>query len=133
MTAPISFESKTLRARRGPSPSTTFTTQIGEGEIEIIKEHSAIEEKAYRDSWGMGLQSYLSMLHERLNLIAQLLAPSAHIYVHLDYRLSHYARVLLDEHFGIDAYRNESSFQIVGSKWGSIARVLGGKRSPSRL
>jgi adenine-specific DNA-methyltransferase len=80
----------------------SFTTQIGEGEIEITKEHSAIEEKAYRDSWGMGLQSYLSMLHERLNLIAQLLAPSAHIYVHLDYRLSHYARVLLDEHFGID-------------------------------
>jgi len=84
-----------------------FSTQIGESELELTKEQSIIEEKAYRDTWGYGLQSYLSMLAQRLELMRTLLSPSAHIYVHLDYRLSHYARILLDELFGLDAYRNE--------------------------
>jgi adenine-specific DNA-methyltransferase len=85
----------------------SFNALIGEGDIEVTKEQSAIEEKAYRDTWGAGVSSYLSMLLPRLDLMAALLAPSGQIYVHLDYRLSHYARVLLDELFGIDAYRNE--------------------------
>ena len=66
----------------------SFTSQIGDVGLEITKEQSVIEEKAYRDTWGMGLKSYLSMLNDRLDLLKQLLTPSGHIYVHLDYRLS---------------------------------------------
>jgi len=85
----------------------SFTAPIGDGDVEVVKEQSAIEEKAYRDTWGAGIASYLSMLAPRFDLMASLLAPSGQIYVHLDYRLAHYARVLLDERFGADAYRNE--------------------------
>jgi len=89
----------------------SFTAVIGDSGEEVVKEQSAIEEKAYRDTWGGGLTSYLSMLAPRLDLMADLLAPGGHIYVHLDYRLSHYARVLLDERFGMDAYRNEITWK----------------------
>lgn len=85
----------------------SFTVPIGDDDIEVTKEQSSMEEKAYRDTWGAGVSSYLSMLYPRLEFMAALLAPSGHIYVHLDYRLAHYARVLLDELFGVDAYRNE--------------------------
>jgi adenine specific DNA methylase Mod len=54
-----------------------------------------------------GIASYLSMLAPRLDMMGSLLTHTGQIYVHLDYRLSHYARVLLDERFGVDAYRNE--------------------------
>ncbi|HAB19508.1 MAG TPA: DNA methyltransferase [Verrucomicrobiota bacterium] len=89
----------------------SFTAQVGDGTIELTKEGSAIEEKAYRDTWGQGLQSYLGMLYSRLTIIRELLSPKGHLYVHLDYRLSHYARVLLDELFGMDAYRNEIAWK----------------------
>ena len=85
----------------------SFTTEIGESGEEITKEQSSIEEKAYRDTWGRGISSYLSMLSARLDLLAELLSPCGHIYLHLDFRLSHYARILLDERFGMAAYRNE--------------------------
>ncbi|MDA8351519.1 MAG: site-specific DNA-methyltransferase, partial [Pseudomonadota bacterium] len=87
----------------------SFAAAVGDEDLppEVSKEQSAIEEKAYRDTWGKGISSYVAMLAPRLDLMADLLAPSGQIYVHLDYRLSHYARVMLDERFGIDAYRNE--------------------------
>ncbi len=85
----------------------SFSTQVGELSIEIEKDQSSIEEKAYRDTWGAGISSYLSMLYQRLNVLSLLLKASGSIYVHLDYRLSHYARVLLDELLGVDGYRNE--------------------------
>jgi adenine-specific DNA-methyltransferase len=85
----------------------SVTTQVGEDGLDLGKDQSVIEEKAYRDTWGGGLTSYLAMLSSRLDLMAGLLAPTGHIYVHLDYRLSHYARALLDERLGMDAYRNE--------------------------
>src|SRR5438309_3558754 len=40
----------------------SFTAPIGDGDLEVTKEQSAMEEKAYRDTWGRGLESYLSML-----------------------------------------------------------------------
>ena len=89
----------------------SFAALVGDGDLELNKEQSSIEEKAYRDTWGRGISSYLSMLSSRLDLMADLLSPSGKIYIHLDYRLSHYARVLLDERFGIDAYRNEIAWK----------------------
>lgn len=47
------------------------TSEIGESEeaLEVVKEHSAVEEKAYRDTWGSGTASYLSMIGDRLRIM----------------------------------------------------------------
>src|SRR6266480_4368695 len=58
----------------------SFAAPIADGDFEVVKEQSAIEEKAYRDTWGAGIASYLSMLAPRLDLMASLLAPSGQIY-----------------------------------------------------
>ncbi|PGH37834.1 MAG: site-specific DNA-methyltransferase, partial [Candidatus Nephrothrix sp. EaCA] len=47
------------------------------------KKQSVIEEIAYRDTWGKGISSYLSMMHERLKLMRNLLAEDGSIYVHI--------------------------------------------------
>jgi DNA modification methylase len=84
-----------------------FKIQIGEEAEEITKEHSIIEEKAYRDTWGRGLDSYLQMMYERLVLMKELLAENGSIYVHLDYRVVHYVKLIMDEIFGYENLINE--------------------------
>jgi DNA modification methylase len=84
-----------------------FKIQIGEDAEEITKEHSIIEEKAYRDTWGRGLDSYLQMMYERLVLMKELLAENGSIYVHLDWHVGHYVKVMMDEIFGYENFRNE--------------------------
>jgi adenine-specific DNA-methyltransferase len=71
------------------------------------KKQSIIEEIAYRDTWGKGISSYLSMMYERLKLMHNLLAVDGSIYVHVDYRVSSYLKLLLDDIFGVDNYKNE--------------------------
>jgi len=85
----------------------SFRTQIGEGNIMITKEQSIIEEKAYRDTWGKGVDSYLQMMYERLILMRELLSEIGSIYVHCDYRVNSHMRLILEEIFGSDNYRNE--------------------------
>ena len=84
----------------------SFTAQIGDGDLEVTKDQSIIEEKAYRDTWGQGLTSFLAMLASRLVLMRDLLCDTGAIYIHLDYRLSHCIRVCLDEIFGSENFRN---------------------------
>jgi adenine-specific DNA-methyltransferase len=74
---------------------------------EVVKEPSAIEEKAYRDTWGQGLASYLQMMYDRLVLMRELLSLKGSIFIHLDWHVGHYVKVILDEIFGIDNFRNE--------------------------
>lgn len=85
----------------------TFKAQIGESFDEIEKKQSMIEEKAYRDTWGKGLESYLSMMRDRLTLIRDLLSPKGTFYLHCDWHVGHYLKVMLDEIFGIDNFLNE--------------------------
>jgi adenine-specific DNA-methyltransferase len=85
----------------------SFETQVGETGESILKEHSVIEEKAYRDTWGMGTTSYLSMMWQRLRLMYQLLSPTGSIYVHCDWHMNGGLRMLLDEVFGADRFINE--------------------------
>lgn len=85
----------------------SFTAEIGESGEEIIKEQSAIEEKAYRDTWSNGLPSYLSMLSERLATIRDLLADGGSFFLHVDWHVVGPLRVLCDEIFGEDTFRNE--------------------------
>jgi DNA modification methylase len=84
----------------------SFEVQIGGG-VEITKEPSAMEVKAYRDTWGKGLQSYLQMMYDRLVLMKELLANNGSIYVHLDRHVGHYVKIILDEIFGKENFINE--------------------------
>ena len=73
----------------------------------FVKEPSIIEMKAYRDTWGGGLDSYLKWFYETVALISELLRDDGYIFVHLDYRVSHYAKAILDEIFSDKNFRNE--------------------------
>ena len=84
-----------------------FTLNIRVEEEEMMKEASAIEMKAYRDTWGQGLASYLQMMYDRLVLMRDLLAETGAIYVHLDYRVVHHIKLILDEIFGKENLVNE--------------------------
>jgi len=77
-----------------------FSINMKVGDAEWTKEASIIEEKAYRDTWGKGLDSYLQMLYERLVLMRDLLADTGSIYVHLDWHVGHYVKLMMDEIFG---------------------------------
>ena len=66
---------------------------------------------AYRDTWGQGTDSFLSMMYERLILMKDLLADDGSIFVHCDYRLSGRMRLLLNEVFGDDGFANEIIWQ----------------------
>ena len=66
-----------------------------------------IEQLAYEDTWKDGLDSYLSMMRDRLEVLKALLAPSGSIYVHCDWHAGHYLKVLMDEVFGYDKFQGE--------------------------
>jgi adenine-specific DNA-methyltransferase len=85
----------------------TISTTIGEDELDVTKEQSLIEEKAYRDTWGRGLDSYLAMLSSRLDLARHLLSERGSIYVHCDWRANSVIRLLMDEIWGMGSFRNE--------------------------
>ena len=77
------------------------------GGEEVVKEASGLEELAYRDTWGRGADSFIAMLYERLLLMRDLLADDGSIYVHCDWRVDSYIRLILDEVFGKENFRNE--------------------------
>jgi len=75
------------------------------------KKETIIEELVYRDTWGKGLDSYLQMMYDRLVLMRELLVDNGSIYVHLDWHVGHYLKVLMDEVFGKKNFRNEIVWQ----------------------
>ncbi len=92
----------------------SFTATIGDNPdteedetTSFVKEPSIIEQKAYRDTWGKGLDSYMQWFYETALLLKELLAEDGSIYVHLDWHVSHYAKAILDEVFGYENFRNE--------------------------
>ncbi|MDO8639575.1 MAG: site-specific DNA-methyltransferase, partial [bacterium] len=91
--------------------------KIGDGEDEesFTKKPSVIEEIAYRDTWGKGADSFIAMIYERLKLMHDLLAEDGSIYVHCDHRVNSYMRLIMDEIFGKDSYRNEIVWSYQGS------------------
>ena len=92
----------------------SFTAQIPQDpdddnpeSLSFTKQPSIIEQKAYRDTWGRGLDSYLQWFYETALLLRELLAEDGSIYVHLDWHVSHYAKAVLDEIFGYENFLNE--------------------------
>ncbi|MBI4377460.1 MAG: site-specific DNA-methyltransferase [Nitrospinae bacterium] len=75
--------------------------------IEFTKEPSVIERLAYKDTWAGGTDSYLDMLYPRLQLMKRLLAEDGSIYIHIGSNMSHYIKIMLDEIFGRDCFRND--------------------------
>lgn len=86
----------------------TVDIDLDEGAgVQAKKEPSLVEILAYRDTWRQGLDSFLTMLRQRLVLLKDLLAPTGSIYVHLDWHAVHYVKVLMDEVFGYENFVNE--------------------------
>ncbi len=100
----------------------SFKTSVGEQEEQVFKDQSIIEEKAYRDTWGDGLSSYLGMIRNRLVLLYELLCSSGTIYVQCDHRVNALLRIVLDEVFGQDNFMNHV---IWGYKTGGIPESIG--------
>ena len=84
-----------------------FSMDIEIGGETFHKEPNLLEQIAYRDTWGRGADSFISMIYERLILMRDLMAEDASIYVHCDYRVNSFIRCAMDEIFGRDRYRNE--------------------------
>lgn len=89
----------------------SFITEIPDAEESFIKEPSILEQKAYRDTWGHGVDSYVKWFYEAAVLLRELLTETGTIYVHLDSHVGHYAKVVMDEVFGPDSFINEIIWQ----------------------
>lgn len=73
----------------------------------IEQRPAVLEQFAYSDTWSDGTASYLAMLVPRLVLMRELLSDQGSIYVHLDWHVGHYAKLILDDIFGKSNLRNE--------------------------
>lgn len=100
------FDSKADYSHKMTISSSPSGRRQGEG-IEFTKEPSVIERLAYKDTWAGGTDSYLDMLYPRLQLMKRLLAEDGSIYVHLDWHVGHYVKVVLDEVFGRENFINQ--------------------------
>jgi len=94
--------------------------EVGDGGDTFTKRPNILEEIAYRDTWGKGADSFISMIYERLILARDLLADDGSIYVHCDWRVSGYVRLVMDEVFGSEKFRNQVIWKRTGARSGSI-------------
>ena len=84
-----------------------FSMDIEIGGDTFTKRPNVLEELAYRDTWGKGADSFIAMIYERLVLMRDLLAEDGSIYVHCDWRVNAFMRVVLNEIFGNDNFVNQ--------------------------
>lgn len=106
-----------------------YRTKIHLPGSDISQKPTVIEQFAYSDTWKDGTASYLRMICPRLILLRELLADTGSIYVHLDWHVGHYVKVLMDEIFGKENFRNEiiwrrSYSHNDGNKFGVIHDTL---------
>jgi adenine specific DNA methylase Mod len=99
-----------------------FSMDIEIGGETFHKEPNLLEQVAYRDTWGRGSDSFISMIYERLILMRDLLAPEGSIYVHCDWRVNSFIRAVLDEIFGRVRFRNEIIWQKIRSSKAQSAK-----------
>ena len=93
---------KKVYIRRNPK----VVAAIAQSESELnIEELKAFEEKMYGDVWDK--ERYLNWMYENLMAMKSIMSDEASIYVHLDYHIGHYVKILMDEIFGEDNFRNE--------------------------
>ena len=93
---------KKVYIRRNPFVAKAIEQAESELDIEELK---AFEEKMYGDVWDK--ERYLNWMYENLMAIKSVMSDTASIYVHLDYHIGHYVKILMDEIFGEDNFKNE--------------------------
>lgn len=76
-----------------------------------LDDGATLRRTAYRDTWGQGLDAYLAFMSDTLVLLRELLADDGALFVHCDWRANAYLRVLLDELFGPQCFRNEIAWR----------------------
>jgi DNA modification methylase len=84
-----------------------FSMDIEIGDDTFTKKPGILEEIAYRDTWGKGADSFIAMIYERLILMRDLLAEDGSIYVHCDWRVNGFLRLVLDEAFTRENFVND--------------------------
>lgn len=102
--------SKTVYIRQNPKLAKALKQAEEELEIEDLK---SFEEKMYGDVWNK--EKYLNWMYENLCAIKSVMSETASIYVHLDYHIGHYVKILMDEIFGEDNFRNEIIWKRTGA------------------
>jgi site-specific DNA-methyltransferase (adenine-specific)/adenine-specific DNA-methyltransferase len=84
-----------------------YRTKVTLPGLDLEQKPTVIEQFAYGDTWKDGTVSYLKMLYPRLALMRELLSDTGSLYVHIDWHVGHYVKILLDEIFGKQNFRNE--------------------------
>jgi adenine-specific DNA-methyltransferase len=84
-----------------------YRTKVNLPGVELEQKPTVIEQFAYSDTWSDGTASYLAMITPRLILMRELLADTGSIYVHLDWHVGHYVKLVADDIFGKDNFRND--------------------------
>ena len=115
---------KKVYIRRNPK----VAESIAKAEEELdVDEFKAFEEKMYGDVWDK--EKYLNWMYENLVAIKSVMSDTASIYVHLDWHIGHYVKILLDEIFGEDNFINE--FNANRGSESSVIGLYNTKRSVS--
>ena len=99
-----------------------FSMDIEIGGETFHKEPNLLEQIAYRDTWGRGADSFISMIYERLWLMKDLMHPEGSIYVNCDWHVSHCLRMAMDEVFGREHFCNEIIWYYYNKMQGNINR-----------
>jgi len=99
-----------------------YRTKITLPNVNLNQKPTVIEQFAYADTWKDGTVSYLKMIYPRLALMRELLSEKGSIYVHIDWHVGHYVKILLDDIFGKEKFRNEivwhyQTYQGQGKNW----------------
>lgn len=84
-----------------------YRTKISLPHNQITQKPTTFEQFGYSDLWQKGTVSYLEYMYPRLVLMKELLSETGSIYVHIDWHVGHYLKILLDDIFGKENFRNE--------------------------
>lgn len=109
---------KKVFVRRNPKVSEAIHEAEGELDIDELR---AFEEKMYGDIWDK--ERYLNWMYENLCAIKAVMSDTACIYVHLDYHIGHYVKILMDEIFGEDNFLNEIVWHYYNKMQGNVNRL----------
>lgn len=84
-----------------------YRTKISLPGVDLQQKPTVVEQFAYADTWEQGTLSYLKMLYPRLVLMKELLSETGTIYVHIDWHIDSYVKIILDDIFGKDNFKDQ--------------------------
>lgn len=95
-----------------------YRTKINLPGVEIEQKPTVLEQAAYSDTWKEGTVSYLKMMYPRLLLMRELLSEKGSIYVHIDWHVGHYVKLMMDDIFAKANFVNEIiwGYKDIGSR-----------------